>query len=212
MEYCHECWNTKGELYFRLDEIDLKKINLFRCCYLEPYKSIDVSDINNIDIKELFNESLSLSPILQEPIKDRCFSCNNLSQKLEKISISLSRACNLNCYHCFFNEHKDTPEMKNAYFSLLEKTKGLSLEELKLTDIGEPFFYFIDTFNFLKKLSFKKDTKKIIFITNLTLLNINRIKLLKKISDITHIQYEFNVSIDGITKETYENTRIGGNF
>ena len=35
---------------------------------------------------------------------------------------------------------------------------------------------------------------------------------LKEISEQTGIEYRFFVSVDGITKETYENTRVGGNF
>ena len=44
------------------------------------------------------------------------------------------------------------------------------------------------------------------------MLSEERIKELRDISEKTGIHYKFEASIDGITKEAYENTRIYGKF
>ena len=50
------------------------------------------------------------------------------------------------------------------------------------------------------------------FSTNATLLSKKRILELKEISEKTKVEYTFDISLDGITKETYEATRVGANF
>lgn len=99
----------------------------------------------------------------------------------------------------------------NLYFKILETIKKIPLENIGFTAYGEPFFYYTKIIDYLSELS-NKNTKKVSFTTNLTLLNEPRIKKLKELSDATQIEYFFVYSIDGITKETYENTRIGSNF
>ena len=102
-------------------------------------------------------------------------------------------------------------EIKKLYFTTLEKIKGRHLKEIRLNDRGEPFYYYNETVKYLRSLSLE-DTQIISFITGLSTLNELRIKELKAISDKTNIKYRVEVSIDGITKESYEATRIGGNF
>ena len=65
--------------------------------------------------------------------------------------------------------------------------------------------------DYLKTLT-TEDAKTIKFLTNLNLLSEERIKELKNISEKTGIHYKFEASIDGISKEAYENTRIYGKF
>lgn len=211
MEFNHSCFNREGELYFRISD-DSSKINIFRCCYLHAFKSISFEDVKNVDYLKIFEESKNEPIIIGESVLDRCSNCMLNNELLSKVSISITKACNLNCHNCFFTEHKDDLRMKESYFTLLEKTKGLRLNLLKFTDTGEPFFYFKETTAFLASLSSEKDTKSILFITNNTLLSKDRIKLLKSISNITGIQYEFHISFDGTSKESFETVRKGGSF
>ena len=50
------------------------------------------------------------------------------------------------------------------------------------------------------------------FVTNLVLLNEERFKELKQISESTGVTYFFLPSVDGIKKESYEAIRLGGKF
>lgn len=76
---------------------------------------------------------------------------------------------------------------------------------------GEPFVYYYKIIDYLKTLSVK-DAINVRFFTNGTLLSKDRLLELKSISEQTGVNYRFAISIDGITKETYENIRINGSF
>lgn len=209
MEFNKKCWNTLGELSIILESDDT--VSLRRCCQLEPFINMSIEDFSNIKDVIAYCETQDFSnPIVKEDLRDRCPKCI-LPSKIEKVTIGLSKACNLKCYNCFYNSHKDTAEIKKLYFDTLNKIKGHNLKEIRLNDRGEPFFYYYETISFLKQLS-RDDTEKISFISNLNTFNTDRIAELKKISNDTNIEYFIDVSIDGITKETYEATRIGGNF
>lgn len=208
MDYVNkeQCFYPEGNLWICYEN---NKILLKRCCIHKPFKELSLKEFYSID--DIIDYSLfdkDLTDFISN--KDRCKTCY-VHSDIKRVSVSISHACNFNCYHCFFKEHKDTPEMKKAYFDTLYKIKGHQLDYILLTDAGEPFFYYYATIDFLKSLSLN-DTKNIRITTNLSFLNEDRIKQLKNISMSTHINYEFIVSINGITKETYEATRIGGNF
>ena len=107
--------------------------------------------------------------------------------------------------------NSDLPLLKETYINTLYKLKGHNLDEISPTTAGEEFIYYNEIRDWLKTLSVK-DVKKIKHQTNLTLLNRERILELKQISDKTGVKYFFMPSIDGLTKETYEATRVGGKF
>ena len=208
MDYVNkgQCFYPEGNLWICYEN---NKILLKRCCIHKPFKELSLKEFYLID--DIINYSLfdkDLTDFISN--KDRCKTCY-VHSDIKRVSVSISHACNFKCYHCFFKEHKDTSEMKKAYFDTLYKIKGHQLDYILLTDAGEPFFYYYATIDFLKSLSLN-DTKNVRITTNLSFLNEDRIKQLKDISMSTHVNYEFIVSINGITKETYEATRIGGNF
>lgn len=188
-------------------------ITLRRCCSLMPFKSLSYEEYQKID--DILDYSLNFNysaPILTDGASDRCQSCFFPKNKIKRITVSLSSACNIHCHNCFFEgHHSDTDLEKQLYFSTLYKLKNKHLDSLQLTDHGEPFYYYNDTITFLKSLS-QNDFKEIRFFTNMTLLSKKRILELKQISDATKIIYSFFPSIDGITKETFEATRCGANF
>ena len=49
-------------------------------------------------------------------------------------------------------------------------------------------------------------------LLSFNILDSSKITELRETSEKTGIEYIFNLSIDGCTKETYESTRLGGNF
>lgn len=190
-----------------------KTVCLSRCCYLYPF-IVDMPIKDFLKIKDLisFAEEASNKPITKKPAyKDWCTCPCTITSKIEVVTVSFSKACNLHCYHCFFNEHKDEPDTRDLQFETLEKIKGHSLEKIHLISSGEVFFYYYKVVQFLKSLTYK-DTKIIDFQSNLTLLNKARIDELKSISDITGVIYNFSPSIDGITKESFEAVRVGAKW
>ena len=190
-----------------------KTVCLSRCCYLYPF-TVDMPIKDFLKIKDLisFAEEASNKPITKKPAyKDWCTCPCNITSKIEVVTVSFSKACNLHCYHCFFNEHKDEPDTRDLQFETLEKIKGHNLEKIHLISSGEVFYYYYKVVQYLKGLS-STDTKIIDFQSNLTLLTRSRIDELKKISNETGVIYDFSPSIDGITKETFEAVRIGANF
>ena len=190
------------------------KIFLSRCCYTHPFISLDPKDINNIDIfllakddsfsHKLTAEAGSKCPINQQNI------CNKILPDIKAVTVGISHACNLNCYHCFYTDHKDDSFQKDLYFTILERIKGHNLDMIHMHNSGEVFFYYFKIKEYLKSLSIN-DTKEVNFQTNGLLLNKDRLKELKKISDDTGIQYTFSFSVDAITEETYKKVR-GGDF
>ena len=50
-----------------------------------------------------------------------CVAKCYLEKKIKQVDVGISHACNMHCMNCFFKEHKDTPEMKKAYFDTLYK-------------------------------------------------------------------------------------------
>lgn len=205
-----KCHDNKG-LVIKLGSKD-DIITFSRCCFLKPFYSCKIDEFYNIkDIFKFAKENDNHKKDLLDETKDRCQECS-LKKEITSVSVDLSKACNLHCYHCFRLNHVDNKEIKKLYFNTLKKVKGHQLESLSLTDEGEPFFYFKETIKFLKSLSYKKDFKKIIFTTNLTLLDYKKIELLRKVSLKTKIEYVFICSIDGCDKRSYEATRRGANF
>ena len=209
----HDCFVPNGTLYLRY--IPSKNtITLTRCCLLQPFIEMPLEDFYKIDDIIEYAKTYNYDGYKFWPgSADRCKSCNFPKDKISQVGIGFSYACNLKCHNCFYDGyHKDTPFLKDLYFTTLEKIKGHQLDTIQLTDVGEPFFYYYEIINYLKSLRQYEDTYGVNFLTNGNLLSKDRIDTLVKISNETNIKYYFVISIDGVTKETYENTRIGGNF
>ena len=190
------------------------KIFLSRCCYTQPFIRLDPKDINNIDIfllakDDSFSHKRTLDSGPKCPI-DQQDICNKILPDIKTVTVGISHACNLNCYHCFYSDHKDSPDQRNLYFQLLEKIKGHNLDVIHMHNSGEVFFYYFKIKEYLKSLTIN-DTKEVNFQTNGLLLSKDRLKELKKISEETGIKYTFSFSVDAITEETYKKVR-GGDF
>ena len=209
----HSCFVPNGTLYLRYIPYR-NTITLSRCCLLVPFIELSLEDYYKIDdIIEYAKNFNYEKPVFLKGAEDRCPTCSFPKDKISQIGIGFSYACNLRCFHCFYDGfHKDDAFLKDLYFKTLEKVKGHHFNIIQLTDVGEPFFYFYKIINYLKSLKFDEDTREITFLTNATLLNKDRIDELVNTSRSTGINYLFIASIDGCTKETYEATRVGGNF
>ena len=184
---------------------DCKIVNIQSCCFLKG-KTISFDEF----MKTPFN-TLSNYRYNNEGEIDCKFNCN--LKKVTNLYLCFFRCCNIHCYNCCvgdFNNIKDATSIMKKVFNkvLLEKN---NYKRLYLDGSGEIFLIYDILVNFLKKLS-KDYCEEIIFASNATLLDEIKLKELKEISSKTNIKYSFDISLDGITKETYENTRRGATF
>lgn len=144
-------------------------------------------------------------------------TCEKL-QEVRGVQVSM-QGCNLRCIMCC--AHQQTTENRYAffkyysiiasnYFAVLEKLKGLQLEYFVTNCSGEPFLFKDKLLKFLNSCD-KNDFKKIVTITNGTLLDEESIKQLAEIRKRFE-EYFFIISMDSHIKETYEKIRVGAKF
>ena len=195
MEICPQ--DKRVSLEIRFD--DDGKVSLARCCFLYAFSHLTLEEYSKIDDIIDYAENSKINYAKSSNIcVAKCF----LEKKIKQVDVGISHACNLKCLNCFFKEHKDTPEMKKAYFETLYKIKGHQLDTIMVNNGGEVFLYYKEIVEYLKSLTIN-DTRQVTFVTNLLLLNKERFEELKKISEKTGVSYFFLPSVDGITKESY---------
>lgn len=211
-QYCLETMEKLDIVLF-----DANHIGISHCCRFMD----DLSDIITID--DLYNMShdkfmtylINAYKHIPENhnnfipdyhiCKTRKKLCTYGTKILKSIGICISRDCNLNCPMCFEKIRKvkfgNTEKYKILYFHILNKIKGIPDIGIRLTGIGEPFFYKKETFDYLENLT-KQDCQYIEAISNITLLNEEDIKKLYNISK--NIPIYISVSCSAITKDTYK--------
>ena len=197
-----------NHLIIQYDDTSDKPILIRRCCWSSNVARLSLKEF--LKIKDIIDYASKLdSPKKEVDIcKD---NCSEISNSIENIQILISRNCNLHCYHCFCNDHKDTKTMITLNNYCLNKLKGHSLNTLRLNGSGEIFVYYDSLITYLKSLN-TQDFKNIKFFTNGNLLDDKRLEELKDISNKTGVNYIFYYSVDAITEETYKKVRIGGDF
>ncbi len=207
--YVHKDCIMDKRLEIMWDEYT-NRIMLSRCCYTKPFAYLPLDEFYKV--KDIIKYScVERNHKLKDSAQGWCATTCNIKPEIKVVTVGLSRACNLHCYHCFFTQHEDSPELKNLYFETLEKIKGHNLEIIHMQSSGEVFFYYYKIKEYLKSLT-TNDTKEVNFQSNGLLLSNERLKELKQISEQTGIKYTFNYSIDAISSETYKKIRVGGDF
>lgn len=204
MEVCPQ--DKRVSLEIRFD--DDGKVSLARCCFLYAFSHLTLEEYGKIEDIIDYAENSKINYAKSSNI---CVAKCYLEKKIKQVDVGISHACNMHCLNCFFKEHKDTPEMKKAYFDTLYKIKGHQLDTIMMNNGGEVFVYYDEIVEYLKSLT-PNDTRQVTFVTNLVLLNEERFKELKQISENTGVTYFFLPSVDGIKKESYEAIRLGGKF
>jgi len=204
-----KCRRT-NELYITLN--DQNNIYLQRCCAASG-EVISLDDFFNYSIDEL-----SEIPINGHTLNERKSGCSNkcnFSKNIKTIFFNVINVCNIKCYHCCAGcDHKGLGNIsfrKKQFFKIINTIKNAHLDSIGFDGTGEIFLFYKDLVSLLKTLT-PNDTKDIRFLTNGTLLNEDRLKELYQISKDTGINYRFGLSVDGLTKETYEKIRVGANF
>lgn len=214
-----KCQINTHEIRLTLDWSESNKINAVRCCYkdLEIIKSYTLDEIIN-DNNFFKNLKKYAAEIKQHDWATYSYCnttekiCNWFNDEIDAVSVSTSTACNLNCIMCNNKKYKyNKLTDKDIYFTILNKIKNNHLKTIGLTMEGEPFFYKNDSFKYIKSLT-RNDCEYLYIISNLTLLNESDIILLNNIKNTNKINILFEVSIDGITEETYKKIRNNNKF
>ena len=193
-------------------------IEFLKCCKLsENAENIALSDfLKNTDKKTLLQNVTNKIPLNHnfQP-KNAEHNCNGTvwcdfsESELKQVAVSCY-SCNLHCTGCRKDFYSDETDIEN-YYKILESIKGMELDTIYLTIRGEPFLNKERLLTYLESLTVK-DCKTVGAVTNATLLDENDIIRLKEISDKTGVQYSFIVSVDGVTKETYQASRRADYF
>ena len=206
----------------RLTYID-NKIYVFICCSSEygwgqPIAIYTIEEILSNDIFEKLSENIKNHKIkIHKQCFDTIYDIDNkecllgtkcLSSKIDIVEFCTEQSCNLNCKMCTLKHH-NSKEITDLYFKLLYHFKGHHLEQISLTQQGEPFFHKKETFEYLTSLT-PDDCKKICIVSNLTLLNDDDIKKLVEINK--KIKIIIVASIDGLTEDTYKKIRNNNLF
>lgn len=135
-------------------------------------------------------------------------------KKIDYIILNILHSCNIRCYNCIAEASNHIiVNAKKRLFEVLNKIidEKYFLKGLQIDGSGEIFLIYDELKEILQKID-SKYIQQIIFSTNATLLSEKRILELKEISEKTKVEYIFDISLDGITKETFEATRVGANF
>lgn len=183
-------------------------IELTRCCWSSCKTELSLKEFFKIKNIIEYGSKITLAKNTFGICKD---DCSELSDSVQNVQVALLKACNLNCYHCFNDVHKDSSLRIKLNNYCLNKLRGYNLDTLRLCGSGEIFMYYDNLIPYLKSLN-TQDFKNIKFFTNGNLLNDERLEELKNISIQTGVNYIFSYSVDAVTKETYKKIRIGGDF
>ena len=185
------------------------KILITGCC-LHNMAEISFDEFINSSWEDLANLRLKTSIRDKNYCKDIC----NF-QQINEISLGIIKSCNLNCYHCsshIIKDKKILDDSEKYIIQIFNKIKSLkNLRLIALDGTGEIFTRYNLLKDFLSDIN-SSNTHEVQFMTNGMLVTEEKLKELYIISNTTNIEYTFKFSIDGITKQTYELSRPGGNF
>lgn len=202
------------------DESD-DSILCYPCCFysgkrenaFHKFKFDELSNIDNIIdyLTPYYNKAIySLHPIcknLYNTEDDKICILHDSDNKIKNIDVSFLPGCNIRCSMCKINHSQNLNHLKTAYFNILYSLKNKSLNTISLTQMGEPFLFKSETFDYLKQLTLN-DTKSVKIVSNLTLLNENDIVELSK----CNVCIKILASISGIKPDTYKIIHNNDNF
>lgn len=196
-------------------------IDIGRCCQLTQ-KTISLEDFLNKNLDDL--GELAISHEFKEGHDNQCQKNCAFSKHIKNITLNIIRACNLRCYHCCagfdgiiegwspLNKEQNNPlKAKEFLFKMLNLLKNSNIDTLFLDGSGEIFIYYNDLVEYLNDIT-SDNIKNIFFMTNGTLLDEDKINQLYEISKKTGVNYQFNLSIDGIKEGTFSKCRPGADF
>lgn len=193
-----------GKTVAYLESLRLPEIRIFQNAMFNPCRNMEKLKVADVDYIRMMPQDL--------------WQFARDSDKVFQIGVLVSDYCNLKCIMCpFFSEDPKYAFKESRCASMPRYNLELNVFKKLLDDItakgkcsirfsanGEPFM----NPHFLEMLELSRDRgHEVIINTNGLLLTSSVIKRLASMK----IQY-LTFSIEGITKETYEQIRVGGNF
>ena len=180
--------------------------NIQPCCFIKPIP------LSRVDFFKLPINELNY----HRPENRNQVNCGYpcVFKKIDYIILNILHSCNIRCYNCIAEASNHIIDnAKKRLFEVINKIieEKYFLKGLQIDGSGEIFLIYDELKEILQKID-SKYIQQIIFSTNATLLSEKRILELKEISEKTKVEYTFDISLDGITKETYEATRVGASF
>ena len=180
--------------------------NIQPCCFID-WITLSHDDFFKLPINELN---------YRRPENRNQVNCGYpcIFKKIDYIILNMLHSCNIRCYNCIAEASDHIIDnAKKRLFEVINKIidEKYFLKGLQIDGSGEIFLVYDELKEILQKIN-SKYIQQIIFSTNATLLSEKRILELKEISEKTNVEYIFDISLDGITKETFEATRVGANF
>lgn len=216
-----KCINSHDRLHITFSGKD--HICFCHCCRRPDEKSgiIAINTLYNLSKEEFKN--LLLSAYTKIPENHRyetdfycqananCCVYNDRSLKF--VAVDIFRYCNIHCPMCYISKTQfmTFDENKKLYFFILNNLKGLDLDTIQLTGIGEPFMLKKETIEWLSSLNIN-DVKNIFIITNTTLLELDDIIKLSEISKNTGVKINIMSSCSAITEDIYKIVHNNHNF
>lgn len=214
------CRQNTHKIRISIPHGDNQNVVFYRCCWKEePNEELfrmPLTEFNALSKEELQNIIKSMNGKIPEnhnyDIFPSCYSdigcCNYIDDDINTVAISIQYKCNLKCIMCCqrFKEtyaRHDDALYKEAYFNTLNKIKGMHLDQIELTERGEPFFYKKEIMEYLESLTLN-DCKVVFIISNLVALTHDDIERLHNISVRSGIRILIIASCSGITEDTYK--------
>ena len=217
----NSCINSHDRLHITFS--GKEHICFCHCCKRPEEKSeiISIDSLYNLTKEEFKNLLFNAYTKIPENHKyETDFYCQTKSKyciynelSLKFVAVDIFRYCNIHCPMCHIskNQFMTFDENKKLYFFILNYLKGLDLNTIQLTGLGEPFMLKKETIEWLSTLNIN-DVKNILIVTNATLLDLNDIIKLSEISKNTGIKINIMTSCSAITKETYKIVHNNNNF
>lgn len=196
---------------------NIGKIFISRCC-MKTTEGCFSSTLSIEELKNLISSGQLLSylsdvrnfepPAWDETVfiicdeKEKC-SFYKTTVPLSRVEVCINHPCNANCTFCRNAQWRDLSvqvkeELIEVYFMLLDELSN-SIETIRLTDCGEPFFFLERMKDFLKSAENSK-LKKIQVTTNGSLVDDELISIIQN----SKILYNIQFSLNGYSSSSYK--------
>lgn len=176
---------------------------------MQKIVDVPMKDVEEFIEEQVENEFLSISPEKTEKVE--IHYRKSMPPHLSDVLVEITGKCNLYCKHCFnskFNSEECQEEImtKEQILHLIEELDNLNVRRIQLSG-GEPLTR-EDIWDIINTIDEHKIFLDVIS-TNATLMTPENAKLFgQRFKDYGALY----ISLDGITKETYEGLRGEGTF
>lgn len=214
------CQDDIKEDFFIRYEDSTEEIFATHCCRVES-TIFKLNDLEEKGLQYIIEETSKAPKVYRPGCEEMCGNTCTFDLQPKFIFIQALGLCNFKCYNCSSGHGnlKVAPRTKRpsknreVFSQLVDAISKLSYDTTIVVDgSGEIFIHYLYLINKIFPKLENTSIKQIDFETNASCLTKERIDKLYEISKKTKIEYQFRVSVDGITEETFNAVRPVGNF